>query len=192
VADQAWDDVTDLPLGTDQLQRDFCPSPQSNWYWIESPLGPVVEAVKVYVESGSPEEGPLGADGVTGAPVFCRRWHAGCIRATTKARTAVPASLERLIGMRPPVKIICRWKTVSGTPGPPVPRVFIKVGSGPVSIRRDDMRASVNVKPGIRFYHRIHRSPVRGWTADGWWPTANGSRLTVCGRGYSGICNLQS
>jgi hypothetical protein len=93
VADQAWDAVTDFPLGTDQLQRDFCPSPQSNWYWIESPLGPVVEAVKVYVESGSPEEGPLGADGVVGASALFRRWHAGFAKTRIKARTVALASM---------------------------------------------------------------------------------------------------
>ncbi|HTW91827.1 MAG TPA: hypothetical protein VMH22_08975 [bacterium] len=111
VADQAWDAVTDLPLGTDQLHRDFCPSPQSNWYWMESPLGPVVEAVKVYVKSGSPEEGPMGADGVVGAPVFNPRRHAGSRRATTKARTAVLVSLEYRTNMKPPFETCCGWDT---------------------------------------------------------------------------------
>jgi hypothetical protein len=45
-ADQAWDIVTDVPPATSELQRDFCPSPQSNWYWTESPFGSVVEAAK--------------------------------------------------------------------------------------------------------------------------------------------------
>jgi hypothetical protein len=67
-----WDAVAEVPPGAGKVHSDSAPSPQSNWYWIESPLAVVVEAVKVQLESGSPQEGPLGAAGLAGgAALLC-------------------------------------------------------------------------------------------------------------------------